>query len=82
MKSDSLHIYWKLLNSCPGACTYCPGPRTDDRVVIMADRLLKMAWRILQVPACAYDITIKGGEPALHGNLPRLVSYLSSAGRG
>lgn len=76
-----LIVHWALTRFCTGACSYCCYPRSDDNLVLIKERLIRIAWRIISTPAVAYNITLTGTEPTKHPFLPELMSYLLGAPR-
>lgn len=80
MHSDTLSITWNLISACNYGCSYCRQEHDLKNCVLVRDRLLLSAYRLLSMPHASYHFILTGGEPTLHPLLPDLTRYLFSTG--
>lgn len=78
---SEMHVFWRLMDNCNYDCDYCVAHADTLNCVMLHDRMLAMAWKILDFPADRYQITLTGGEPTLHPVLPELARYLGDSHR-
>lgn len=81
MSMDIMRVHWRLIDNCNYDCVYCSWHSNNMDCVFSRERILSMAWKILNYPAFAHHVTLTGGEPTLHPALPDLVAWLSRAPR-
>lgn len=75
------YVHWRILNACNYECSYCSENKSDSNCVYVRDRIMRMAWRIIEEPGRRYFISLAGGEPTLHPFLPDIINYFFKSGR-
>lgn len=80
LNTDSLCVDWNLVNFCNYQCADCSDTDIRDCVMI-PERIMDMAWKILSLPRAAYFFNFYGGETLLHPYFKELISYIYSSGR-
>lgn len=79
--TDFMSVDWQLIDICNYKCPYCKETTQNIHSIYTRNRLLNIAWKILNYPASLYKITFSGGEPTLHPGLPDIVEYFCSVNR-
>lgn len=78
---NTLYVNWTLTHSYNYQYADCETKVNNEYTVFSLERLLAIAYKILEIPKNAFYFHFTGGEPTLHPQLLELLSYLFNAGR-